>query len=299
MSSDNPVDYVENILEIDEFDIEGSIELSEKWKKRAEVELKEDESKIDEEIKELTALYENSEQLKEVINDPKFLIKFLRAKSHDVNKAKEMITRYFTARTRFKDNFTKSTPFSCTETFSHQIQTILPHRDILGRRVFIFRVGLWDTYQVSKEDVFSANYLCLELLAQEPKTQISGITAVVDMAGLSWSHWMQMSMDYIQAMVAIVQNSFPIRFREIHIINESPIFHVAFALVKPFLTEKMSRRLQFHGCSLESLHRRVPASILPSELGGEQGEFNNREVVNALQKMEEYFVKLQSTAEDA
>ena len=61
----------------------------------------------------------------------------------------------------------------------------------------------------------------------------------------------------------------------------------------------MSRRLQFHGCSLESLHRSVPASILPSELGGEEGEFSNREVVNALQKMEEYFVKLQSTAEVA
>lgn len=284
---------IENALELDNFLPEES-ELSDAWKKRAELELNEDLNKLDDELNDLRNFLDNSEQFKNVPKDDKFLIKFLRAKSHDLLKAEEMISRYCTARSKFKANFEKSLPSTCSGTFSHQIQTVLPHRDTKARRVFIFRVGMWDPALVSKEDLFSANYLCLELMAREPKTQISGIIAVVDMSGLSWSHWMQMSYDYIQSMVGMVQNSFPVRFKEIHIINESAIFQVAFSLVKPFLTEKMKQRLQFHGCSYDSLHSCVPASILPEELGGGAGHFSNQELLTSLQGMEGFFLQMQN-----
>ncbi len=38
-------------------------------------------------------------------------------------------------------------------------------------------------------------------------------------------------------------------------VNESYLFDVVFALVKPFLTEKIRERIRFHGSDLESLHR--------------------------------------------
>ena len=289
---------VEDALVVDNFLLEA-MELSDAWRERAASELSEDPSKLDDELNNLRKyLDENNELFENVPRDDKFLLKFIRAKSHNMGRVEEMISRYCMARNKFKANFKNSLPSTCMDTFSHQIQTMLLHRDIQARRVFIFRVGKWDPALVSKEDLFSANYLCLELMAREPKTQISGIIAVVDMAGLSWSHWMQMSMDYIQSMVGMVQNSFPIRFKEIHIINESPIFQVAFALVKPFLTEKMKQRLQFHGCCQESLHRSVPANILPEELGGDCGEFNNQEVVAELNTMEEFFLQLQNISND-
>lgn len=289
---------VEDALVVDNFLLEA-MELSDAWRERAASELSEDPGRLDDELNNLKKyLDENNELFENVPRDDKFLLKFIRAKSHNMSRVEEMISRYCMARNKFKANFKNSLPSTCMDTFSHQIQTMLLHRDIQARRVFIFRVGKWDPALVSKEDLFSANYLCLELMAREPKTQISGIIAVVDMAGLSWSHWMQMSMDYIQSMVGMVQNSFPIRFKEIHIINESPIFQVAFALVKPFLTEKMKHRLQFHGCCQESLHRSVPANILPEELGGECGVFSNQEVVAELSTMEEFFLQLQNISND-
>jgi hypothetical protein len=39
------------------------------------------------------------------------------------------------------------------------------------------------------------------------------------------------------------------------LVNESYLFDVVFALVKPFLTEKIRERIRFHGADLESLHR--------------------------------------------
>ena len=85
----------------------------------------------------------------------------------------------------------------------------------------------WEPAKTSREEVFSAMILYLELLAREPETQVtidhcqpsmsstaiqvSGIAALVDMSGLCWSHWKQLSVDYISCMVATVQGAFPIR----------------------------------------------------------------------------------------
>ena len=68
-------------------------------------------------------------------------------------------------------NFAKSLPSLCADVFSHKMQTVLPHRDRFGRRVFLFRAGIWDPNAVSPTDVFAANYICLEMMASEVKTQ--------------------------------------------------------------------------------------------------------------------------------
>lgn len=42
------------------------------------------------------------------------------------------------------------------------------------------------------------------------------------------------------------QNSFPLKVRGIHLINEPLLFHPVFALIKPFLTEKIKQRVSAH-----------------------------------------------------
>jgi len=141
---------------------------------------------------------------------------------------------------------------------------------------------------------YSSNFMCLELMAKEQKTQISGIVALIDMEGFGWDHIMQLTVDYIRNVVSLVQNSFPIRFREIHIINESYLFDVTYALVKPFLSEKIRNRIRFHGSDFESLHKAISPAILPREYGGGQTAFNNSQLKEALENLEDYFHELQS-----
>jgi len=174
--------------------------------------------------------------------------------------------------------------------------TVLPHRDVMGRRVLVFRVNRWEPSKTSREEVFSAMILFLELLAKEQETQVSGIAALVDMSGLGWSHWKQLSLDYIGCMVATVQGAFPIRFREIHLVNEFGVFQAVYALVRPFLTEKIRNRLQFHGCCYQNLHRHLGKPVLPSEYGGDQdmvGEGEEQEeVAEALANLSDYCSRL-------
>lgn len=268
--------------------------LSGEWEKRAQEELQEKVEWRDRDIQALRELVEAEEGLLCSTSD-QFLIRFLRAKKFDYEKSFKMVQRYCAMRSRDPANFEKTLPSLAKETLECCLQTVLPHRDHLARRVFMFRAGKWNPARTTPQDIFSTNLMCLELIAREQKSQISGIVAIVDMEGFGWDHIMQLSVDYVRNVVSLVQNSFPIRFREIHIINESYMFDIIYALVKPFLSDKIKNRIRFHGVSgLASLHRQVSPTILPSDYGGQRETFSNCHLREALDSAEEYFQELRT-----
>merc|ERR1740124_1313885 len=57
--------------------------------------------------------------------------------------------------------------------------------------------------------------------------------------------------------------------------------------------KKIRNRIRFHGSDLESLHRVISPSILPRDYGGEQPPFNNSQLKEALENLEDYFQELQ------
>ncbi len=103
------------------------------------------------------------------------------------------------------ENFARALPSAAREIFSHGQQTVLEHRDAVGRRIFLFRTGVWDPYAVTPADIFAANYLCLEMVAREAKSQVAGLVMVVDMAGLSFSHIMHITTEYVRSVANIIQ----------------------------------------------------------------------------------------------
>ena len=62
----------------------------------------------------------------------------------------------------------------------------LPGRDKQGRRVFY--VKLWDKSTCTPEQFILLGYLASLVLGREPKTQVAGISVMVDLDGLSWKH---------------------------------------------------------------------------------------------------------------
>jgi len=268
--------------------------LSAEWQRRAQEELQEKEEWRERDIQALREMVEAEEGLMCSTSD-QFLIRFLRAKKFDYEKAFKMVQRYCAMRSRDPENFEKTLPSLAKDTLECCLQTVLPHRDQLARRVFMFRAGKWNPTCTTPQDIFSTNLMCLELIAREQKSQISGIVAIVDMEGFGWEHIMQLSVEYVRNVVSLVQNSFPIRFREIHIINESYMFDIIYALVKPFLSDKIKNRIRFHGTAgFSSLHRFVSPMILPRDYGGEREMFNNTQLREALDSAEDHFQELRT-----
>ncbi|TRY72381.1 hypothetical protein TCAL_04745 [Tigriopus californicus] len=266
-------------------------DLDEGWKRKATAEVAEKEQWRDRDVQTFRELVSNDESVQCPTTDD-FLLKFLRAQKFDYDRALVMLTRYFRMRKCNPENFDKALPSLAKSIFSHQQQTVLPCRDRNGRRIFLFRAGIWDPYQVTPGDIFAANYLLLEMIAREAKSQVAGLVMVVDLAGFCFSHIMNVSKDHVRSVANIIQNTFPLRFREIHIVNESYLFDIVFALIKPFLSETIRSRIKFHGSNMESLHDSISPSVLPLEFGGQAGPMDNSKLVDTLLEHEAFFQDL-------
>ena len=65
-----------------------------------------------------------------------------------------------------------------------------------------------------------------------------------------------------------LQESVPLRVKNIHIVNQPYIFNMVFQLFKPFLKDKLKNRIIFHGSDRNSLHQYVSPKCLPPCYGG-------------------------------
>lgn len=65
-----------------------------------------------------------------------------------------------------------------------------------------------------------------------------------------------------------LQDSVPLRIKNIHIVNQPYIFKIVFNLFKPFLREKLRNRIIFHGSDRKSLQEHMSPKCLPECYGG-------------------------------
>ncbi|XP_064123814.1 alpha-tocopherol transfer protein isoform X2 [Loxodonta africana] len=95
------------------------------------------------------------------------------------------------------------------------------------------------------------------------------------------------------------RDSFPLKVRGIHLINEPIVFHAVFSMIKPFLTEKIKNRIHMHGTNYkQSLLQHFP-DILPLEYGGEEFSMEDicQEWTNFIMKSEDYLYSISQTSQ--
>ncbi|KGL82031.1 Alpha-tocopherol transfer protein, partial [Tinamus guttatus] len=148
---------------------------------------------------------------------------------------------------------------------------VLRSRDPSGSKVLIYRIGQWDPNLFTVYEVFRVSLITSELIVKEIETQRNGVKAIFDLQGWRFAHAFQISPAVAKKIAAVLTDSFPLKVRGIHFINEPLFFHPVYALIKPFLTEKIRQRVHMHGNNyMESLTEHFPVSILPQEYGGEE-----------------------------
>ena len=64
-------------------------------------------------------------------------------------------------------------------------------------------------------------------------------------------------------------------------------------MIKPFLSEQVRNSIHFHD-SLETLHQHVPKEILPTELGGPSGSYDNSACAQATLDLEKHLLKVRT-----
>ncbi len=96
-------------------------------------------------------------------------------------------------------------PRKCDAVLDQLNHVFLPYRDRHGRRVYIHRVGQWDPSAMPFVEGYAATYKVLELMAVEPRTQIAGLTVIVDAAGFGYRQFSSISIDNLRAIMTFIQ----------------------------------------------------------------------------------------------
>ncbi|XP_044750128.1 alpha-tocopherol transfer protein isoform X2 [Coccinella septempunctata] len=235
----------------------------------ARKELRETPDVSREAVKELRDLLKEEKDLFVPLDNDAWLIRFLRPCKFYPESARDLIKRYYSFKVKHADMYDGLMPSKETNIFKANILTVLPNRDQCGRRILVIELGKkWDTSKVSLDEVFKGCVLFLELAMLEPESQVAGAVVIFDMDGLSLAQTTKFTPSFAKRIVDWLQDSVPLRVKNIHIVNQPYIFKMVFALFKPFLREKLRGRIIFHGTDRKSLHKYMDPSTLPLCYGG-------------------------------
>lgn len=103
---------------------------------------------------------------------------------------------------------------------------------------------------------------------------IAGDIFILDASVASPTHFAKFSPAVVKKFFIAVQEAYPVKVKEVHVINVSSIVDTIMNFVKPFIKEKIRNRITFHS-DMESLYKCVPKDLLPNEYGGKAGKLSD------------------------
>ncbi|XP_061183887.1 alpha-tocopherol transfer protein-like [Saccostrea echinata] len=255
---------------------------------KAEKELNEKAEWRNRDIQALRDMVNKNKEL-QIRTDDVFLLRFLRAKKFDYDRAYNLILTHFQMKKENPKLFENLRPSAVKHVLEAGVTGVLPHRDKEGRRVIIFRPGRWDPSRFPVDDVFRTNFMTISKIIQDEATQVNGIIMVMDLDGVGWAHARNISPFYAKRIMSLLQDAFPARFKGIHYLNEPAVFDYIFAIVKQFMKEKTVNRLHFHGKNVQELTDYIDPEYLPEEYGGKAPPYSNKEWMEELLKCDAEF----------
>ncbi|GFT26820.1 alpha-tocopherol transfer protein [Trichonephila clavipes] len=231
----------------------------------------------------LDNVVQNDEALCEINFTDDFLIQFLRYAKYNIQKAFSHLKNFIRFKKKY-DFLMESVPENYfSEIPSSRFATILPSRCPDGCTIIYCQIGLWDPSELLFDD-FRRLILMLFIQALcDPMTQINGFKIIYDFDGTSWKH-----MRFCTPRLAHFQYHFaleciPIRYKEVHLVNDSLILSAFWTLIKNFLSAKVKSRILFHSNG-ETLLNHFPRSVLPAKYGGDLTDWFQEDLVKRLNK---------------
>ncbi|XP_054840645.1 alpha-tocopherol transfer protein isoform X2 [Eublepharis macularius] len=198
-----------------------------------------------------------------------FLVRFLRARDFHPDQTWKLLKNYNNWRAECPELSADLRPSSVLGLLNAGYHAVLRERDPTGSKVIIYRISQWDPKMFTAFDVFRVSLITSELIVREIETQRNGVKIIFDLQEWRFAHAFQISPVVAKRIAAVLTDSFPLKVRGIHLINEPLFFHPVFALIKPFLSEKIKARIHMHGSNyVQTLQEHFPR-ILPNEYGGE------------------------------
>ena len=116
--------------------------------------------------------------------DDKFLLRYLRAKKFDTERALQLYVNYHKYRKKYEGLLGEVTPNAAEHILKSGLVSVLPERSKSGCKVLVIRAVMWNPETIPPEDVLKTYLLLLDKLIEEEETQVHGVVILEDLNGI-------------------------------------------------------------------------------------------------------------------
>ncbi|KAJ0181737.1 hypothetical protein K1T71_002459 [Dendrolimus kikuchii] len=242
----------------------------------AKRELNEKPNQIQDNVKHLKDWISKQPHLK-ARTDDQWLVGMLRGCKYSLERVKRKLDLYYTLRTKAPEVTLriKPTDVKFLEFFKLGTCVILPKpKDKLMPRVILIRPGAYDPSKDNVADIMCVLYYLVQILIiEDDVATVLGTKIMVDYENVTMNHFMQGTPSMLKKMIAVCQDSMPLRLKGSHHINLPSGIEKIFTLISGLLNEKAKERLKIYK-QHEELFQEIPKEIIPQEYGGAGGRIS-------------------------
>lgn len=221
--------------------------ISKELQLKAEKELFEDQSRLQQDIETLKQWLQKSPHLRARVDDQN-LVNFLRGCKFSLERTKEKLDMFYTIRHAFPEVYKDRHPFTAKTFEIIKLGVVIPLPNTEKEdspKVILVRPGCYDPEKYSLQEVFKVTSLMQDILMYEDdQLMIAGQISVLDAQSVSLGHMKQFNPLFMKKMTLSFQDASPLRIKELHYINTPAIFMTVFNLFKSFLNEKLQSRVR-------------------------------------------------------
>ncbi|CAH1391320.1 unnamed protein product [Nezara viridula] len=202
--------------------------------------------------------------------------------SKSLEIAKQKLESFFTWRAHLRDNYPffyirdPSDPY-----FKNSLKSgnmfFLPKTTPEGYRVFY--TGITDQFEehYDHDQTTACFHMSLEL-SMDQWPDMKGIFIIWDLKGFKPSYAARLNLSTFETTIRYLQDVYPVKMKGVVFLNTPAIVETFYnTIFKPFLKEKLKKRITITREDSKCLKKYLPEEILPSDLGGKEkssAEFN-------------------------
>ncbi|CRK90535.1 CLUMA_CG004239, isoform A [Clunio marinus] len=231
---------------------------------------------------------------------PIVLRRFLFSCYDDVEKTKNLIKYSYSLRFKYSHIFFNRDPLEPIARKIFQLVDVgvpMPSLSPKNYRVTLNRLIDHDPEKFDFDNIIKCFFLAADsrfsIIDHDLPFNINeGDVAIFDMTGFSYRHITKLSLGTIRCYMKFTQEAFPVRIKQIHLINVSSVLSKVLMILRPFMKASVSELLISHLPNTTTLYDHIPKEILPHEYGGKAGSIYDikRDFVKRIEDQREYLI---------
>lgn len=244
---------------------------------KARAELREIPEKRMESIRQLRKAIESYRRLpgeEELVfrrTDNRFLLRFLRSRKFDVERALHVYVNYHKYRHKhrewLKDGVSPDDP-ALRHIMESGVFAVLPTPLKDGSRGVCLYPSRWDVATMDPLQCCRVFFHVIDKLMEDEEAQVHGVSILDNIENSTLQKLYQFMRSEVWKLGIELQDAFPARFKGLHFINQPWYVSLIMSVVKPLLKQKHRDRFHTHGTDVASFYEYVDPENLFADFGG-------------------------------